>query len=110
MGNYENIRPYAEFAHMVAPYGGPEQYLNDYGDARYECGKIDQREADKAAIFTAIAGTAFVSAVINFGIQKYREIKRKRAQEEAEKAKGAYLKAVSSNKVDAEVGKFSSEQ
>ena len=110
MGNYENIRPYAEFAHKAAPYGGPEQYLSDYGDARYECGKIDQKEADKSVIFTVIAGTALASAVINFGIQKYREIKRKRAQKEAEQAKDAYLKEVSKDRVDAEVDKMPSGQ
>lgn len=33
MANYENIKPYAEFAHVAAQHGGIEKYLSMMAEA-----------------------------------------------------------------------------
>lgn len=35
MANYDNIKPYADFAHISAPYGGPDNYLDIISKAGY---------------------------------------------------------------------------
>ena len=99
MANQENIKPYAEFSHEAALHGGPEKYFNEYGDARYECGKNDQKEEDQIKMFIGLAGMALVCSAINWAYHKYSEFERKRTQENAEQAKETYLKATSENKM-----------
>ncbi len=43
MANYENIRPYAEFAHTAALRGGVEKYLNQIANTNYQLGVMDAR-------------------------------------------------------------------
>ncbi len=41
MGNYENIRPYAEFSRTAKEHGGVDNYLNELQTASYDAGASD---------------------------------------------------------------------
>lgn len=46
MSNYENIRPYAEFAHKAAQHGGVDRFLTQIADANYERGILAEQETE----------------------------------------------------------------
>ncbi len=45
MANYNNIKPYSDFAHTAAQHGGVESYLNQLQSASYDAGSSDTLSA-----------------------------------------------------------------
>jgi hypothetical protein len=46
MSNYENIKPYADFAHTAAQHGGVDNYLNQIADSNYSLGVMNEKRKD----------------------------------------------------------------
>ena len=58
MANTANIKPYADFAHMSAPYGGPNKFLSRVAQHAYQLGIMKERKTEgiKLAISSLIIG------------------------------------------------------
>lgn len=57
MANFENIKPYADFAHKTAQHGGIEKYLSMIAEANRRLGILEERptEGRKAALVVGAA-------------------------------------------------------
>ena len=90
MSNYENIKPYAEFAHEAAQHGGVMEFLDELADSNYKLGIEAERETElgKAALLLGVGIAAWEGG--KFAIKKIKEHKHNKvieASERAEKAK-----------------------
>lgn len=79
MPNYENIRPYAEFAHEAAQHGGVDSYLNQMTESSYALGIMEERSTESWKAFMLTAGVIIIweagKAAVYYGkrcIRKYR--------------------------------------
>lgn len=60
MTNYNNIKPYSDFAHTAAQHGGVESYLNQLQSTSYDVGCSDTLSAViKLAPYAAVACITF---------------------------------------------------
>lgn len=97
MANYENIKPYAEFAHEAAQHGGVDNYLNDIAEANQELGILDEKNTEgwKALLVAAVAlGLWEGGKAALHGIKKHLEKKKLEATKKAEDAKAAIIEGV----------------
>lgn len=62
MGNYNNIRAYSEFAHKVAPYGGPDQFVKEVASKTYAVG-IEKGIQKTRVKEVGIGAIAFVAGI-----------------------------------------------
>ena len=60
MANYENIKPYADFAHTAAQHKGVENYLKELTDSSYKLGVMDERSTECRKGFILAAGVLIV--------------------------------------------------
>jgi len=83
MSNYENIRPYAEFAHDAAQHGGVDRYLTQIADANYERGVLAEQETEGVKGLMVLG---FGIALWEGGKFVYRTVRRKYQEHKAKKA------------------------
>ena len=106
MGNYNNIKPYAEFAHKAAEGGGIEKYLDDYGKGKYDLGVATEREKEGQKALVLIGATVLLWELGKIGIRKIKNMgkaKKENAIAKSEKARREYLKCVNINDSDYEI-------
>lgn len=46
MANYDNIKPYADFAHEAAKHGGVDCYLAEIADANRKLGILEEKDSE----------------------------------------------------------------
>lgn len=46
MANYDNIKPYADFAHEAAKHGGVDSYLAEIADANRKLGILEGKDSE----------------------------------------------------------------
>lgn len=90
MANYNNIKPYAEFAHKAAQHGGVENYLNEIKESNYELGVMDERSTEGAKVAAASLLVLLVwEKVVKPVYRKISSISEKRREVIVDKSKTA---------------------
>lgn len=90
MANYNNIKPYAEFAHKAAQHGGVENYLNEIKESNYELGVMDERSTEGAKVAAASLLVLLVwEKVVKPVYRKISSISEKRREIIVDKSKTA---------------------
>ncbi len=89
MSNYNNIKPYADFSHKAAEYGGPEQYVKLVAQKNFAAGIQAEKSAElgKGTVLFALGIAACIGG--QYAYKKYIEYKQDKmnhALAEAEKA------------------------
>lgn len=97
MSNYNNIKPYADFSHKVAPFGGPEQYVKKVADKNFAAGVQAEKstELGKGAVLLTLGLAAWEGG--KFAVNKYKQYRQKKATEamaEAQKANEECVKVL----------------
>ena len=69
MANYENIKPYAEFAHVAAQHGGVHEYMNQIAEYNYSLGAM--QGASDAYMTSFVVGG--ICMVISAGFYFYNK-------------------------------------
>ena len=89
MSNYNNIKQYADFAHKVAPFGGPEQYVKNVAKKNFAAGIQAEKttELKKTVLLLALGLTAWES--VKIAVNKYKQYRQTRAEEALAEAKKA---------------------
>lgn len=84
MANYENIKPYAEFAHVAAQHGGIEKYLSMIAEANRRLGILEERstEGRKAALVVGAAILIWEGGKAGIRFIK-NQIEERKSEEEA---------------------------
>ncbi len=72
MANYENIKPYAEFAHVAAQHGGVHEYMNQIAEYNYSLGAM--QGASDAYMTSFVVGG--ICMVISAGFYFYNKHKQ----------------------------------
>lgn len=81
MSNYNNIKPYAEFSKKVAPFGGPDKYLQLVAEKNFAAGVQAEKatEPGKAGLGAILILAIFGGSQLLY--RKYKESRQKKAQE-----------------------------
>ena len=81
MSNYDNIKPYAEFSHKAAQFGGPEQYVNIVAEKSFEAGAQAEKatELKKGALLLALGLATWEGGKL--AVNKYKQYRKKKAEE-----------------------------
>lgn len=101
MGNYENIRPYAELVHEAAQHGGVEKYTDDLWNDGWQRGIDAERDTEpiKAVVLLSVGIAAWEGgkAVISW-IRERRRNKQLALQQRSEEIKDKLIKELSKEK------------
>lgn len=89
MSNYNNIKPYADFAKKVAPHGGPEKYVQKVAEKNFAAGVQAEKatEPGKAGLEALVILAA--CGGFQFLYHKCKELRQKKAQEAMSEAKAS---------------------
>ena len=101
MANYENIKPYADFAHTAAQNGGVEKYLDQIAESNYALGVMDEKNTEglkAAAVVTAALALWEGGKWIYKKGKNYYMKKRDEAVRKSEAAKSAIIEGVTEAK------------
>ena len=119
MPNPENIQPYSDLAHKAAVAGGPEKFLDEYGESKREIGweegfEEGERKGIEEGVLTSLGVTVvtlittkLIIPVAKRGYNRLKEFhqskknKRKKKIEElqraADEARASYLTEYQTN-------------
>lgn len=109
MANYDNIKPYADFAHEAAQHGGVEKYLDEIAQANKKLGVLEERDSEgwKGALLLGAGLLLWEGG--KAGVRKYKEHKKKKkAEQEAlaiksDNAKKAIVQGVKEARITEEI-------
>lgn len=89
MSNYNNIKPYADFSHKAAPFGGPEQYVKKVAQKNFAAGIQAEKSTEfgKGAILLALGLAAWEGG--KFAVHKYIDYRQRKLNEAIEEANKA---------------------
>lgn len=97
MDNYENIKPYADFAHTAAQHGGVDSYLNEIAEENYNMGVLDEKQTEgmKALVLLGVGLSVWEGGKWVFRkVQGIFKKKRKDSEQKSEAAKNAIKRGV----------------
>ena len=100
MANFDNIKEYADFSHDAAKYGGPKQYLEEFGNAKYALGVEDEKNTEGWKALIVVGVTIAFWEMGKAGVDKLKNMRIKRREkllEQAELAKVSYYKHIHKN-------------
>ena len=106
MSNYENIRQYAEHIHDVAQKGGVDKYLQEFAEANYIQGVMDEKETEGKKVVIAVGLTLGIwegGKYLYRSIKNFREKRKVEAIHKAELAKKAISQGMEKEEVQREV-------
>ncbi|MCR5836948.1 MAG: hypothetical protein K6G88_10625 [Lachnospiraceae bacterium] len=89
MGNYNNIKPYSDFSHKVAPYGGPGKYVEKVAKDSFEEGVQTEKATELGkGICVLVGGIAIWEGgkLIFSKIINHRQSKLNMAKNKADKS------------------------
>lgn len=100
MANYDNIKPYSDFAHEAAQHGGVDNYLDEIADANKELGRLEEKDSEgwKGALLLGAGLLLWEGG--KAGAKKYMEYRRKKKDEQealvkkSESAKKAIVQGI----------------
>ena len=101
MANYDNIKPYADFAHEAAPHGGVKKYLDEIADANRQLGILEEKDTEgwKAALLLGAGlilwegGKASIRGIRRL-YAKRKEEKKEELLKKSDEAKAAIVEGV----------------
>ena len=101
MSNYDNIKPYAEFAHEAAKHGGVEKYLNEIAEANRDLGILEEKDTEGwtaalllgAGLLLWEGGKASIKGIKAFS-KKRKEEKKAILKAKSDGAKEAVIQGV----------------
>ena len=97
MANYDNIKQYADFAHDAAKVGGVKNYLDEYGDAKFELGIASEKETEgwKAVLLAGITVALWEGGkTVIHKIKKINRTKKENTLNRANKAREEYIASI----------------
>lgn len=106
MANYDNIKPYADFAHKAAKAGGVDKYLDEFGNAKYDLGVASEKETEGWKALLVIGITLGLWEAGKAGIRKIKDnnrTKKMKAIIRVDKARKECLSSVSKCATNAEI-------